>query len=123
MVRSGHQLHRSGAVVLVCCDNEGCIVDAKGQPFDLPALHDLAADIAAFPGAFTICTGRGVPYVEARSTTGEAARFTDDERAAIKEHAQESKTAVRRGSRAIQADGEGDVLAKIAEMPRRSSGR
>ena len=51
--------------MLVCCDNEGCIVDGKGQPFDLPALHDLAADIAAFPGAFTICTGRGVPYVEA----------------------------------------------------------
>jgi hydroxymethylpyrimidine pyrophosphatase-like HAD family hydrolase len=51
--------------VLVCCDNEGCIVDAKGQRFDLPALDDLAADIAAFPGAFTICTGRAVPYVEA----------------------------------------------------------
>lgn len=51
--------------MLVCCDNEGCIVAAKGQRFDLPALHDLAADIAAFPGAFTICTGRGVPYVEA----------------------------------------------------------
>ena len=51
--------------MLVCCDNEGCIVDAKGKRFDLPALHDLAADIAAFPGAFTICTGRAVPYVEA----------------------------------------------------------
>jgi hydroxymethylpyrimidine pyrophosphatase-like HAD family hydrolase len=51
--------------VLVCCDNEGCIVDAKGQRFDLPALHDLAAGVAAFPGAFTICTGRAVPYVEA----------------------------------------------------------
>ena len=51
--------------MLVCCDNEGCIVDAKGQRFDLPALHDLAADIAAYPGAFTICTGRAVPYVEA----------------------------------------------------------
>jgi hydroxymethylpyrimidine pyrophosphatase-like HAD family hydrolase len=51
--------------VLVCCDNEGCIVDAKGQRFDLPALQDLASDIAAFPGAFTICTGRAVPYVEA----------------------------------------------------------
>ena len=51
--------------MLVCCDNEGCIVDAKGQRFDLHALHDLATDIADFPGAFTICTGRAVPYVEA----------------------------------------------------------
>ena len=51
--------------MLVCCDNEGCIVDAKGQRFDLPALQDLAAGIADFPGAFTICTGRAVPYVEA----------------------------------------------------------
>lgn len=51
--------------MLVCCDNEGCIVDAKGQRFDLLALHDLAVDIAAFPGVFTICTGRAVPYVEA----------------------------------------------------------
>lgn len=51
--------------MLVCCDNEGCIVDAKGERFDLPALYDLATDIAAFPAAFTICTGRAVPYVEA----------------------------------------------------------
>ncbi|MGY1501854.1 HAD family hydrolase [Streptomyces sp. QTS52] len=47
------------------CDNEGCIVDAKGQRFDLPALHDLAAAVASFSGTFTICTGRAVPYVEA----------------------------------------------------------
>jgi len=42
--------------------------------------------------------------------------FTDDERAAMKEHSQELKTAARRGARAAQADGESDVLAKIAEM-------
>jgi hypothetical protein len=42
--------------------------------------------------------------------------FTDDERAAMKEHAKELKTAARRGPRAAKADGEGDVLAKIAEM-------
>ncbi|WP_433359420.1 iron chaperone [Streptosporangium sp. CA-115845] len=42
--------------------------------------------------------------------------FTDEERAAMKEHAQELKTAARRGSRAAEADGERDVLAKIAEM-------
>jgi uncharacterized protein YdhG (YjbR/CyaY superfamily) len=56
----------------------------------------------------------------AKATTKRGASsgaFTDDERAAMKEHAQEQKTAARRGSRASKADGEGDVLAKIAEMP------
>jgi uncharacterized protein YdhG (YjbR/CyaY superfamily) len=43
--------------------------------------------------------------------------FTDEERAAMKERAQELKTATRRGPRAAKADGESDVLAKIAEMP------
>ena len=45
--------------------------------------------------------------------------FTDDERAAMRERAQEVKSAARRGSRATKADGESDVLAKIAEMPAR----
>ncbi|MFL6048462.1 MAG: iron chaperone [Gaiellales bacterium] len=43
--------------------------------------------------------------------------FSDDERAAMRERAQEAKSAARRGSRATKADGESDVLAKIAEMP------
>ena len=43
--------------------------------------------------------------------------FTDDERAAMRERAQEVKSAARRGSRGAKADGESDVLAKIAEMP------
>jgi len=42
--------------------------------------------------------------------------FTDEERAAMKAHAKELKTAARRGQRASKADGEGDVLAAIAEM-------
>jgi uncharacterized protein YdhG (YjbR/CyaY superfamily) len=42
--------------------------------------------------------------------------FTAEERAAMKEHGQELKTAARRSPRAARADGEGDVLAKIAEM-------
>jgi uncharacterized protein YdhG (YjbR/CyaY superfamily) len=46
-----------------------------------------------------------------------AAKFTAEERAAMKEYAQELKTAARRGSKATKADGESDVLAKIAEMP------
>jgi uncharacterized protein YdhG (YjbR/CyaY superfamily) len=43
--------------------------------------------------------------------------FTDEERAAMKERAQEVKAAGRRGPRAGKADGESDVLAKVAEMP------
>jgi uncharacterized protein YdhG (YjbR/CyaY superfamily) len=43
--------------------------------------------------------------------------FSDEERAAMKERAQELKAATRRGPRATKADGESDVLAKIAEMP------
>jgi len=42
--------------------------------------------------------------------------FTDEERAAMKERAQELKAAARRGPRADKADGESEVLAKIAEM-------
>ncbi|MEU8123900.1 DUF1801 domain-containing protein [Spirillospora sp. NPDC049024] len=42
--------------------------------------------------------------------------FTDEERAAMKEHAQELKKAARRSPGKAKADGEADVLAKIAEM-------
>jgi uncharacterized protein YdhG (YjbR/CyaY superfamily) len=44
--------------------------------------------------------------------------FTDEERAAMRERAQELKAEARGGSRADKADGEGAVLAKIAEMPK-----
>jgi len=54
----------------------------------------------------------------AKRTTGMASKgFTADERAAMRERAQELKAAARRGPRAGKADGESDVLAKIAEMP------
>jgi uncharacterized protein YdhG (YjbR/CyaY superfamily) len=43
--------------------------------------------------------------------------FTDEERAAMKERARELKAEARRGPLAQKADGERDVLAKIAEMP------
>ena len=43
--------------------------------------------------------------------------FSDEERAAMKERSQELKAEERRGPRAGKADGESDVLAKIAEMP------
>jgi uncharacterized protein YdhG (YjbR/CyaY superfamily) len=48
--------------------------------------------------------------------SAEPTTFTDEERAAMKERAREVKAAERRGPRAARADGEGDVLAKIAEM-------
>ena len=49
-----------------------------------------------------------------KRTNGTASQgFTDEERAAMRERAQELKAAARRGPK---ADGESDVLAKIAEM-------
>ena len=50
------------------------------------------------------------------TATGKTSKgFTDEERAAMKERAQELKAEARRG--ADKAGGESDVLAKIAEMP------
>ncbi|MDQ6789359.1 MAG: DUF1801 domain-containing protein [Candidatus Dormibacteraeota bacterium] len=57
----------------------------------------------------------------AKSTTAtnkQSKGFTDEERAAMRERARELKAAARRGPRAGKADGESDVLAKIAEMPK-----
>jgi len=52
-----------------------------------------------------------------RGTKGKTSKgFTADERAAMKDRAQELKAEARRGSRAKKTDGESDVLAKIAEM-------
>jgi hypothetical protein len=49
---------------------------------------------------------------------GKASRgFSDAERAAMQERAKELKSAERRGPKAKDADGESDVLAKVAEMP------
>jgi uncharacterized protein YdhG (YjbR/CyaY superfamily) len=42
--------------------------------------------------------------------------FTEEERAAMKERASELKAEARRGSRGKKADGESDLLAKVAEM-------
>jgi uncharacterized protein YdhG (YjbR/CyaY superfamily) len=46
-----------------------------------------------------------------------AERFTEEERLAMQERAQELKAEARRSSRSKKADGESDLLAKIAEMP------
>ena len=54
----------------------------------------------------------------AKSTTAtkKSKGFTDEERAAMSERAQELEAVARRGPRADKSDGESDVLAKIAEM-------
>jgi uncharacterized protein YdhG (YjbR/CyaY superfamily) len=43
--------------------------------------------------------------------------FTDEERAAMRDRIEELRAEKRRGPGAKKTDGEGDVLAKIAEMP------
>lgn len=51
--------------------------------------------------------------VSGKASTG----FTDEERAAMKQRAQELKAEARRGTRTDKADGESEVLAAIAAMP------
>jgi uncharacterized protein YdhG (YjbR/CyaY superfamily) len=53
---------------------------------------------------------------ERKPTKKTSKGFTAEERAAMKERAQELKADARRGKRAGKADGESDVRAKIAEM-------
>jgi hypothetical protein len=60
------------------------------------------------------------PQESAKSTTATdkpSEGWTDEERAAMKERARELKAPARRGRGAGKADGERDVLAKLAEMP------
>ncbi len=52
-------------------------------------------------------------------TGGASTGFTEEERAAMRDRAEELKAASRRGTGTKKADGESDVLAKIAEMPQR----
>jgi uncharacterized protein YdhG (YjbR/CyaY superfamily) len=54
--------------------------------------------------------------VSTTATGRQSNGFTDEERAAMRERAQELKAEARRGPRADKADGESAVLAKIAEM-------
>src|SRR4051794_13305135 len=61
--------------------------------------------------------GRTGAQQSAQGITGKASTgFTDEERTAMRERARDLKAATRRGPRAGKADGESDVLAKIAEM-------
>jgi uncharacterized protein YdhG (YjbR/CyaY superfamily) len=60
---------------------------------------------------------KGTQQSSTRTTVKASKGFTDEERAAMKERVQELKAAARRGPRAHTADGESEVLAKIADMP------
>ena len=56
----------------------------------------------------------------AKNTSASGEKFqglSDAEQAAMKQRTQELKTEARRGRGAAKADGEREVLAKIAEMP------
>ena len=57
------------------------------------------------------------PARRTAETDRKSKAFTAEERAAMQERAKELKAEARRGSRADKADGESEVLAKIAEMP------
>ncbi len=59
-------------------------------------------------------TQKSARRTAARDETPEG--WTDEERAAMKERAKELKAGARRG-RTGKADGESDLLAKLAEMP------
>ena len=60
--------------------------------------------------------GKGTRPPAKRMSGKASGGFTAEERAAMRERAQELKAAARRGAGG-KADGESDVLAKIAEMP------
>jgi uncharacterized protein YdhG (YjbR/CyaY superfamily) len=64
------------------------------------------------PGKHARKSARGRTKI-AQASTG----FSDDERAAMRERAQELKAAARRRGRAGKAEDESDVLARIAAMP------
>lgn len=49
--------------------------------------------------------------------TSSKPQFSADERAAMKEYAEELKTSARRGGKATKEEGERDLLEKIAAMP------
>jgi uncharacterized protein YdhG (YjbR/CyaY superfamily) len=59
--------------------------------------------------------GRAQKSTKGAASNRKSSGFSAEERAAMKERAQELKAEARRGRR--KADGESDVLAKIAEMP------
>ncbi len=60
-------------------------------------------------------SAKGATTTGTKSTGTKSKGFTDEEKGAMKERAKELKAEARRD--AVKADGEQDVLVKIAEMP------
>lgn len=60
---------------------------------------------------------KGTRQPAGRAAARASRGFTDEEHAAMRERARELKAAERRGPHGRKADGESDVLLKIAEMP------
>ena len=56
--------------------------------------------------------------MKSSKTSAKPTGFTDEERAAMSDRVQEMKADARRGSDASKTDGESEVLAKIAQLPR-----
>jgi uncharacterized protein YdhG (YjbR/CyaY superfamily) len=61
--------------------------------------------------------GRQKPTRSTAATGKKTAGFTDEERAAMSERAEELKADARHGRRTGKQDGESEVLAKIAALP------
>jgi hypothetical protein len=59
----------------------------------------------------------GKPAKSRATQRSASTRFTEEERAAMKERAHELKAEKRRGGRSSKADGEREVFGKLAEMP------
>jgi hypothetical protein len=69
------------------------------------------------PGKLAHAKGTQKPAKSTTAIDKSSEGFTDEERVAMKERAQELKAAARRGPSADKADGESAVLAQIAAMP------
>ena len=69
------------------------------------------------PGKFAHAKGTQKPGKSNAAVDKKFEGFTDEERVAMKERAQELKATARPNPRAEKVDGESAMLAKIAEMP------
>src|SRR6478736_3453290 len=100
-------------MTLLCVGGPQCVESVTGRS---PALRrlELVQRTEVIGVAERKSAKKGAkPSATRKTSTG----FTDEERAAMKERAAELKATARRGSRAGKADGESDLLAKIAELP------
>jgi uncharacterized protein YdhG (YjbR/CyaY superfamily) len=92
---------------------------AAGGPFDHSQTDEVSMkERKAGQESTASSAGKSTRKRAASRAGGDAAAagFSADERAAMKERARELRAESRGGGRAKKEDGEGDVLAKIAEM-------